>query len=336
MNRPEARIDAPIKSRPNYLMIKPVYHLTSLTHCHRAILGVQRVFVTSTKDTKDVPAIIDLIGKHQINSLMIAPPFLKTFVQTIRSGIRSIEDISSLEGVRVAGSAIDPGLAEEFRTTFPNITFRVTYGATELGTIIRFPGPNDYVPGHVGRPADDVEIKFIDPNTLEEAKEGELCARTPQLFSGYNNNPEATKAAMLPGGWFRTGDRGYINSENGQIALTGRYKEIFEVANAVRIAPEEIESVLVSHPAVDDAAIGPVPARHDPEEKEVRAYVVVKAGQVVTAQEIAEFVAERLSRHKVPTGGVIFCESIPRNALKKIIRRQLEDLVKLEGSREWL
>lgn len=261
------------------------------------------------------------------------------FVHAVRSNIRSIEDLVSLDGIRIAGSAVDSRFAEDFRATFPNIAFRVTYGATELGTIVRVPGPHEFVPGHVGRVADDVEIKFIDPDTQEQVKDnedGELCVRTPQQFSAYNNNPEATKAAMLPGGWFRTGDRGHINPQIGQLAFTGRYKEIFEVAHSTRVAPEEIESVILCHPAVEDAAIGPTPARQHPDELEVRAYVVLKEGKTVTAHEIAEFVAGRLSKHKVPTGGVIFCEDIPRNALQKVIRRQIRDVVSLEGSREWI
>lgn len=148
---------------------------------------------------------------------------------------------------------------------------------------------------------------------------------------------------MLPdpeGDWFRTGDRGYVDAQTGQLAITGRYKEIFKVANNM-VSPEEVERVLLAHPAVEDAVIGPVAARYDANEFEVRAYVVLKkkkddAESTVTAQEIAQFVAARLSKHKVPTGGVIFCAEIPRNAMKKVIRRQVVDVVPMKGSETWI
>lgn len=150
---------------------------------------------------------------------------------------------------------------------------------------------------------------------------------------------------MLPdpeGDWFRTGDRGYVDAQTGQLAITGRYKEIFKVANNM-VSPEEVERVLLAHPAVEDAVIGPIPARYDANEFEVRAYVVLKKkenekddDETVTAQEIAQFVAARLSQHKVPTGGVIFCAEIPRNAMKKVIRRQVVDVVPMKGSEMWI
>lgn len=148
---------------------------------------------------------------------------------------------------------------------------------------------------------------------------------------------------MLPdpeGDWFRTGDRGYVDAQTGQLAITGRYKEIFKVANNM-VSPEEVERVLLAHPAVEDAVIGPIPARYDANEFEVRAYVVLKkkkddAESTVTAQEIAQFVAARLSKHKVPTGGVIFCAEIPRNAMKKVMRRQVVDVVPMKGSETWI
>lgn len=195
-------------------------------------------------------------------------------------------------------------------------------------------------------------MKFIDAETLQQIpttsqfENGEICVRGPQLFSGYHNSPDATREAMLPdpeGDWFRTGDRGYVDAQTGQLAITGRYKEIFKVANNM-VSPEEVERVLLAHPAVEDAVIGPTPARYDLNEFEVRAYVVLKKKndkkddeeEAPTAQEIAQFVAARLSKHKVPTGGVIFCEEIPRNAMKKVIRRQVVDVVPMKGSEMWI
>lgn len=336
----------------NNLIVIPVYHLTSLMTCHRAIIGLQKTFITAAKDSADVVTIIDLIQQYQIANILLPPRFLDPIVQVIHSGTRPLSALSALSSVRIAGSATDPLAADRFRETFPHIAFRVSYGTTELGFVVRQPGPQDFLPGFVGHLASDVEMKFINPETLHQipttsqAENGEICVRGPQLFSGYHNSPDATRESMLPdpeGDWFRTGDRGYIDAQTGQLAITGRYKEIFKVANNM-VSPEEVERVLLAHPAVEDAVIGPIPARYDSNEFEVRAYVVLKKtnnekdeeAPTVTAQEIAQFVAARLSQHKVPTGGVIFCEEIPRNAMKKVIRRQVVDVVPMKGSETWI
>lgn len=341
----------------NNLIVIPVYHLTSLMTCHRAIIGLQKTFITAAKDSADVVTIVDLIQQYQIANILLPPRFLDPIVQVIHSGTRPLSALSALSGIRIAGSATDPRAAARFRETFPHIAFRVSYGTTELGFVVRQPGPQDFLPGFVGHLASDVEMKFINPETLHQipttsqAENGEICVRGPQLFSGYHNSPDATREAMLPdpeGDWFRTGDRGYVDAQTGQLAITGRYKEIFKVANNM-VSPEEVERVLLAHPAVEDAVIGPIPARYDLNEFEVRAYVVLKkktndkkhdkgeeAPPTVTAQEIAQFVAARLSKHKVPTGGVIFCAEIPRNAMKKVMRRQVVDVVPMKGSETWI
>lgn len=363
LDRPELTADMRITPLNNLIVI-PVYHLTSLMTCHRAIIGLQRTFITAAKDLAEVDAIVDIIQQYQIANMLLPPRFLDPIVHVVRSGTRPHDALSALSSVRVAGSATDPRAADRFRHTFPHIAFCVSYGTTELGFVVRQPGPHDFVPGFVGHVADDVEMKFINPESLQEipttttpttttttttqSAHGEICVRGPQLFSGYHNAPDATTASSMladPEGedWFRTGDLGYLDAHTGQLAITGRHKEIFKVANNM-VSPEEVERVLVSHPAIEDAVIGPTRARYDSNELEVRAYVVLKKEKekekeespAVTAQEIAQFVAARLSKHKVPTGGVIFCVEIPRNAMKKVIRRQVTDVLPMKGSKTWI
>ncbi|USW54864.1 Putative AMP-dependent synthetase/ligase, AMP-binding enzyme domain, ANL domain-containing protein [Septoria linicola] len=320
----------------------PLYHATSLMAYNNAVAGPQTTCITAEKGTGDVPRLFDLIREFKITATLLPPRFLMPFANCKREGTRPAEDVVNLETVRIGGSAINADHIKVFRDTFPRCNLLVGYGTTEVGTIAIITDANDFVPGRVGHIMPDAQVKFIDPTTLEEVPHGEvgeICVRGPQIFSGYHDNPEGNASSLLPdsaGDWFRTGDKGYFDDASSQIAITGRYKEIFKVASK-EVSPDEVENVLMQLPAIEDAAVTPVPARHDENELEVRAYVVPKDKSApIAAEDVAIFVAEKLSRHKVPTGGVIFCDQIPRNAMKKVVRRKLNELVALKGSREWL
>lgn len=158
------------------------------------------------------------------------------------------------------------------------------------------------------------------------------------MLSKYCNNQAATGSAFLPdedGSWFRTGDKGYLDPNNGQVAVTGRFKEIFKVKYE-EVAPVDVENELMKHPSIVDAAVTSTTARDNEADHECLAYVVRGKDSQVTAQEVVDYVASRMAHHKAPTGGVVFCESIPRNAMGKIVRRQLSGRQALPGSAKYI
>ena len=327
---------------PATLICIPLYHATSTLLYNMAVIGALRTHITSEKSVEDLPVMIDILRTFSIDTMFLPPRFLKPFVDCVRNGTRNHEDIACLKVVRSGGSAVDAGHIQAFKDTFPNCGLQFGYGTTETGLIANVDNVNDFIPGHVGTIHPDVEVKIIDPDTLQEVPRGEvgeIAVRGIHNFSGYHDNHEANTASILPdsaGNWFRTGDKGYIDIASSQLALSGRYKEIFKVAHR-DVSPDEVEFVLMQYSAIEDAAIIPVPAQGDANELEVRAYVVPKdKPTAITAQQVASHVAQHLSRHKVPTGGVIFCDEIPRNAMKKVVRRKLKDLAVREGSKEWL
>ena len=183
--------------------------------------------------------------------------------------------------------------------------------------------------------------RIIDHETLENISsdtEGEICIRSAQMLSKYCNNQAATDSAFLPdenGPWFRTGDKGYLDPKSGQLALTGRFKEIFKVKYE-EVAPVDVENELMNHPSIIDAAVTSTTARDNDTECECVAYVVRGKGLQITAQEVVDFAASRMACHKVPTGGVVFCERIPRNAMGKTVRRELGGQEALPGSARYL
>lgn len=151
---------------------------------------------------------------------------------------------------------------------------------------------------------------------LGAGEQGEICARGPQVMRGYLNRPEATAGVIDANGWFHTGDVGYVD-EDGYFYVVDRVKELIKY-NAYQVAPAELEAVLLSHPAIADAAVIPSP---DEQAGEVpKAFVVLK-GQV-TSDEIMAYVAERVAPYK-KIRRVEVTDAIPKTASGKILRRLL-------------
>ena len=138
-------------------------------------------------------------------------------------------------------------------------------------------------------------------------------------MKGYWHQESAT-AETIRNGWLFTGDLGYMDDE-GYIFLAGRAKDFIKRGGEM-IAPEEVEQVLQSHPAIDEAAIIGVEDMDWGER--VRAIVVLKKGQTAEEDEIIEFCRQRLSSYKKPES-VVFCDELPRNPLGKVLKRVLKE-----------
>lgn len=148
------------------------------------------------------------------------------------------------------------------------------------------------------------------------------------MFTGYVNNEEANKKALVKIGsqtWLRTGDRGHWSSFLKQLAITGRYKETFKVGTD-EVAPEEVEVELLQRPGISDVALTSTDARPGKGGLEPLAYVVAP-DKSISAQSIVDQVADRIASYKAPTGGVVFCENIPRTSFGKIQRAKLNSLM---------
>ena len=157
-------------------------------------------------------------------------------------------------------------------------------------------------------------------------------------MSGYCNNPTATEAVFLPdvdGPWLKTGDKGYLDPNNGQLVLHARYHELIKIGKET-ILPVDVDEVLMTHPSIKKAAITSVVARDNELDLEIIAYIVRKEEEeedsAITAQEVVDFVASKLPKHCVPTGGVIFTDSLPRSFAGKVQRHNLVHCPVLPGS----
>ena len=157
---------------------------------------------------------------------------------------------------------------------------------------------------------DDQDVKVEDP--------GEVVLKGPTVTKGYHDNPEATRGAFLDG-WYRTGDVGLWR--DGKIYIVDRKKELIKY-KGMQVAPAELEALLISHPKVHDVGVIGVYTK-ELETELPRAYIVPKAGDVPSEEELKKFVKNNLASHKQLRGGVVFVSEIPKTASGKILRKEL-------------
>lgn len=221
------------------------------------------------------------------------------------------------------GIAYTEELARQWRRFTPNcISSEAAYGLSETHTMDTTM-PGDAIRwGTHGKPLPGNEVRIIDPETgepLPAGEVGEITIRGPGNFKGYWNKPEAT-ARTLKNGWVHTGDMGRLDAE-GYLTFIGRFKEMIKVSG-YSVFPEEVEAILIKHPAVAQAAVIGVP---DPQKGEVvRAFIVTRPGQQIAAEDLVQWSRENMASYKAPRE-VRFIEALPATGAGKVLRRLLRD-----------
>jgi len=233
---------------------------------------------------------------------------------------------SSLRLVRSASSHLSPEVLGQLESLF-GVPVIDTYGMTEAASQIAANPLDKRKPGSVGRSA-GAEIAILDDEgrNLSTGERGEIALRGPTLTRGYDNDAAATQAAFRDG-WFRTGDLGYLD-DDGYLFIVGRVKDLIN-RGGEKIAPAEVEQVLLQHPSVVEAAVFSISHRRLGED--VAAAVVVRQGKV-SARKLRDFALERLARFKVP-GLIRIVREIPKTPNGKIRRAGLAATLGIEGER---
>lgn len=172
-----------------------------------------------------------------------------------------------------------------------------------------------------------------DGKEVPAGEKGELWLKGPNVFKGYWNNPEATKNAITPDGYFKTGDVGH-QDENHSFYISDRVKELIKY-QGFQVAPAELEGILLDSPLVEDVAVIGILDEENHTELP-RAYVVPASGHKPSdklAKDIVSFLDERVAYYKKLRGGVRFVEAVPKSQAGKILRRILKDMAKEEGKK---
>lgn len=221
----------------------------------------------------------------------------------------------SLRFIRATSAFLSPRVLDELKQTL-NVPVIQSYGTTEASIITCDPLPPRVAKrGAVGI-AVGCEVAVMDDRgmLLPPVEMGEIVVRGPAVMHGYENDPAANESAFTHG-WLRTGDAGYLDRD-GFLFLTGRFKEIIN-RGGEKIAPQEVDDVLLEHPAVAEAVTFPL--RHTRLGEDIGAVVALRPNMVAAEHQLRQFVASRLAPFKVPQQ-VFIVDAIPRGPTGKLQR----------------
>jgi long-chain acyl-CoA synthetase len=295
------------------LCVLPLFHSGGLNdlafptmHCAATIV-LRRNFSASE--------FWDCVERYRINAFYIVPTMWNILLRATES--KSV-DTSSLR-FGVSGAApIPPEQLEECRQRF-GMTIIEAYGLTETSGGVAANTLERSKVGSVGLPFEGLEVQIFDEDEKPAAhgQIGEIVVRGDVLMQGYLRRPEAT-AETIVDGWLHTGDLGYFD-EDGFIFIADRKKEMI-IRGGVNVYPKEIENAISQHPAV--AAVAIVAEPHDKYGQVAKACVVRVRGTQLEDEELRQFCADRLAPYKIPES-FVFRASLPRNAVGKVVKKQL-------------
>lgn len=293
----------------------PMYHIFALTVNGVLMfsVGAKSILITNPRD---IPGFVKELKKHKFSII--------TGVNTLFNGLLNNPDFAALDfsflkGAVGGGMAVQDVVAKKWHqvTGKPLVE---GYGLSETSPVLCCnPLDGTHQMGTIGLPMPSTEVAIFDDegNQLPQGENGEICARGPQVMSGYWQKDNA--GVFFPGGWFRTGDIGFMN-EQGFFKIVDRKKDMIKVSG-FNVFPNEIENVLAGHPKIlEIAAIG-VP---DEKSGEAIKAFVVKRDQSLTADEVIAYARENLTNYKIPRH-IEFRSELPKTNVGKILRRALKE-----------
>lgn len=299
------------------LAVLPFFHIYGMQVLMNFFLSKGSTIVTVPRF--DLEQSLSLIQEHKITRLFAVPPIVLALA---KHPLVDNFDLSSLRQVFSGAAPLGAELAQE---ASERIKCEVVqgYGMTEMSPVSHVTRIGGFKPGTCGVTVANTECRIVDVENGDDqgvGGVGELWVRGPQVMTGYLNNPEATSITIDEDGWLHTGDVGFID-DDGHLTIVDRVKELIKY-KGFQIAPAELEALLLTHPAIADAAVIGVP--DDEAGEHPRAFVVPKPDQELSAQEITDFTAEHVATYKV-LHDVVFTQEIPKSASGKILRRLLRD-----------
>jgi len=263
--------------------------------------------------------ILRLTEQHHVTVGFGNPDILQSLV---RSRLWPTADLSRVRFLITGGAPVPEPLIRAYLER--GLTLLQGYGLSEAAPVALLLRPETALSkvGSAGSPPLFVETKIAGPAGADVApgQAGELLVRGPNVMAGYWNLPKDTAAALTQDGWLRTGDAARPD-EDGYIWIIGRVADSF-ISREQMVHPGDVERVLLSHPAIADAGVAPVP--ESGQEQVATAFVVLAPEAGTTEQELLAWARERLAAHLVPAF-VTFTDRLPRNSAGKLIRAELQN-----------
>jgi fatty-acyl-CoA synthase len=302
----------PLRAREATVLAPPLFHGTGLLAAVLSIgLGCRLVL----RRRFEAAGMLDDVEAHRATAVCVVPTMLQRILALGDREIRR-RDLSTLRIVFCAGSQLPADVATRAGDLLGDVIYNL-YGTTEA-SIATLATPADVraAPASVGKPAMGSRVKILDADgrELPQGRIGRIFVGTTWPFEGYTGGGgKETIAGLLS-----TGDVGHFDTA-GRLYIDGRDDEMI-VSGGENVFPREVEELLHTHPEIADAAAIGV----DDEKfgQRLRAFVVVRVGGRVTAEEVQAYVKDNLARYKVPRE-VVFLDDLPRNPTGKILKREL-------------
>jgi len=303
--------------RDTLICFLPFFHIYGLVVT--MLLGLRSGATLVVMPRFDLERYLDLVERHRATMLHVVPPIVLALAKSAAAGGR---DFSSVRKLFSGAAPLGADVIGQC-TARVGCILQQGYGLTETSPAshVTPEDPAAIKAGSIGRPVANTECRVVDPATgvdVASGQDGEIWIRGPQVMKGYLNCPEATQATVDAGGWLHTGDIGHADAD-GDFFIVDRLKELIKY-KGLQIAPAELEAVLLSHPAVADAAV--VPQKDEDAGEIPHAFVVLKAP--ATADELMAFLAQRVTPYK-KIRRLDFIDAIPKSPSGKILRRLLRD-----------
>ncbi|MCL4150611.1 UNVERIFIED_CONTAM: hypothetical protein GTU68_022716 [Idotea baltica] len=298
------------------LAVLPFFHIYGMQVLMNSLLA-EGVTVLSMPRF-DMEKGLELIQEHKVTQFFAVPPIV---LGLAKHPAVDNYDLSSLRKIFCGAAPLGGDLATEASERI-GCAIVQGFGMTELSPVSHATVGDDFKSGSSGWTVPNTECRIVDDLGVDvaEGAEGELWVRGPQVMVGYLNNDEATANTIDSDGWLHTGDVARLD-EDHHMFIVDRVKELIKY-KGFQVPPAELEALIATHPAVADVAVIGVP---EVEAGELpKAFVVVRPGESVTAEEIQEFVAGHVASYK-KIRLVEFTDEIPKSASGKILRRFLRD-----------
>ncbi|MTI38332.1 AMP-binding protein [Fulvivirga lutimaris] len=293
----------------------PLYHIFALTvnGVFMMKIGAKNVLITNPRDMK---AFIGELKKQKFT--------LMTGVNTLFNGLLNQADFKNVDfgGLKATiggGMAVQDFVAAKWQEVTGTALVE-GYGLSETSPVLSCnPLDGTHKRGSIGLPTPSTEMAIFDEqgNQVAQGEVGEICARGPQVMSGYLNKDNSQ--VFFPGNWFRTGDMGLMDEE-GFFKIVDRKKDMINVSG-FNVYPNEVENVIANHPKVLEVAAIGVP---DPKSTEAVKVFVVKSDPSLTTEEVDQYCDENLTGYKRPKY-IEFRKELPKSNVGKIIRRELRE-----------
>jgi len=302
----------PMKARETTVIAAPMFHSWGFAHF---LLSLPLVSTLVLRRKFDPEETLKAVSQHRASALVVVPVMLQRIISLPPETIARY-DVSCLKVIAVSGSAFPGELATRAMDMFGDIVYNL-YGSTEVAwATIATPDDLRAAPGTAGRPPLGTAVKLLDEEGHEVApgEVGRIFVANEFMFEGYTDGG----SKEVVGGMMRTGDVGRLDAQ-GRLFVDGRDDEMI-VSGGENVFPREVEDLLADHDQIEDVAV--VGVADDEFGQRLKAFVVPRNGNQLTAAAVQDYVKENLARYKVPRD-VVFVDELPRNATGKILKREL-------------